>query len=545
LKYLPPVLWEHEPAPPEFSLGAALRIFEKILTGISDDVTVEHAGHVHPPINTEVARLVRVFDPWKTPEEFLPWLASWVALEFPTLQGAWLWDEYQQRKATSQIATIYRQRGLKAGLNQYLELYAVGTTKPRVALDDGSRVLTLTPGQGAIAPVSALVAPGPVVSRNTVWAEGVTRPSAVAVAPDGSLFLADQGVPSGNAVTLPRRVWRLDSAGHQDLTAIPLAPAPPAPQKPQPIAPTQLANMSFAAVAVAPPRGARPEALYVLNTDGVLFAVRTPYRDVAATQVTSLAAAGVAITPVAMAVDSRGDLVVLDRGGGPGTPSAPKVITVKLDPLSVTRTNLTTVVEPLSVLAETDGSLLIGDGRAQEPADVSQFPGNLVRVDRSATPWTEKPLLPAANPLVAPTGLARTADGRLYALDLGLKPVIPSTTDPFIGAVAEQAAVFRIDLASSPPTAHRITQPGQFVNPTGMAAAGRRLVICDPGHMLQPIWARVRPFQFDVVIHFADSNLPTDPVQRSSALAKAVGDIGTIVDLQKPAHTVWTLVTRI
>jgi hypothetical protein len=70
-------------------------------------------------------------------------------------------------------------------------------------------------------------------------------------------------------------------------------------------------------------------------------------------------------------------------------------------------------------------------------------------------------------------------------------------------------------------------------------------VICDPGHVLQPIWARVRPFQFDVVIHFADSNLPTDPVQRSSALAEAVGDIGTIVDLQKPAHTLWTLVTRI
>lgn len=541
LRYLPPVLWEHEPAAPELSLGAMLRIFEKILTGIADDVTVPHAGHLHPSLNTEVGRLARLFDPWQTPDRFLPWLASWVALEFPTLQGTPLWDEYQQRKVTSQIATIYRQRGLKAGLNQYLELYAVGRTKPRVALDDGSRVLTLTPGDG-IVPVSALVTQGPVVSGNTVWSEGVTRPSAVAVAGDGSLFLADQGVPPGNAVALPRRVWRLDPAGRPDLTAI---PAPPAAQKPQPIAPAELANMTFAAVAVAPPRAGRPETLYVLNTDGVLFAVRAPFRDVAATQVTSLAVAGVAITPVAMAVDPRGDLVVLDRGGGPGTPNPPKVIAVQLDPLSVKRTNLSTVVEPLSVLAEADGSLIVGDGRAQEPADPSQFPGNLVRIDRGTTPWTERPLLPAANPLVAPTGLARTVDGRLYALDLGLKPVTPSTTDPFIGAVAEHAGVFSIGPAGSPPTAQRITQPGQFVNPTGMVAAGRRLVICDPGHVLQPISARVRPFQFDVVIHFAEPNLPTDPAERSSALAKAVGDIGTIVDQQKPAHTLWTLVTRI
>jgi hypothetical protein len=250
-----------------------------------------------------------------------------------------------------------------------------------------------------------------------------------------------------------------------------------------------------------------------------------------------------------MAVDPKGDLVVLDRGSGSGTPNPPKVITVQLDPLSVKRTNLGTVVEPLSVLAEADGSLIIGDGRAQEPADPSQFPGNLVRVDRTTNPWTERALLPAANPLVAPTGLARTADGRLYALDLGLKPVVPSTTDPFIGAVAEHAGVFSVDFsigpAVSPATARRITQRGQFVNPTGMVAAGRRLVICDPGHVLQPISARVRPFQFDVVIHFAEPNLPTDPTERASAMASAVGDIGTIVDQQKPAHTLWNLVTRI
>ena len=64
------------------------------------------------------------------PRTFLPWLASWVALDFPTLQGEPLWDEYQRRKVTSQIAQVYRQRGLKSGLASYLDLYAVGPAGP-------------------------------------------------------------------------------------------------------------------------------------------------------------------------------------------------------------------------------------------------------------------------------------------------------------------------------------------------------------------------------------------------------------------------------
>src|SRR6478672_1956387 len=140
LRYLPPLYSEVDLPRPQFSLGAVLRIFEKILTGIDDGVEISHApaptpgaavdAHVHPSIGAEISTLHELFDPWKTPAQFLPWLASWVALEFPELQGEPLWDEYQRRKVTSQIAQIYRQRGLKAGLNQYLDLYAVGPTRP-------------------------------------------------------------------------------------------------------------------------------------------------------------------------------------------------------------------------------------------------------------------------------------------------------------------------------------------------------------------------------------------------------------------------------
>jgi hypothetical protein len=193
--------------------------------------------------------------------------------------------------------------------------------------------------------------------------------------------------------------------------------------------------------------------------------------------------------------------------------------------------------------------LLIGDGGNQAPAGPEGFPGNLVLVDRAPATWTQTLLLPAGNPLVAPTGIARTPNGRLFVLDTGVKPFAPSATDPFICAVAQDAGIFQVDLTPTPPSAVRITGPGQFVYPTGMITAGEQLVVCDPGQPevfgLQPYWPRVRPYQFDVVIHFADSRLPADPAARQLVLAQAVGNIRTIIEDQKPAHTVWNLITAI
>jgi hypothetical protein len=253
--------------------------------------------------------------------------------------------------------------------------------------------------------------------------------------------------------------------------------------------------------------------------------------------------------PTAMTVDPvNGDLLILDRGTGPGTPNPPKIITVRPDPLTVTRTALQTVTEPLSLAADPDGTLLIGDGGDQKPAQPERFPGNLVRIQRTTAPWTETHLLPGDNPLVAPTGIARTRDGRLHVLDAGLKPFAPSGTYPFICAVAEDAVIFHIDLAATPPTAVRSTEPGQLVYPTGMAAADDRLVVCDPGGPevpgFEPFWSRLRPFQFDVVIHFTDSRLPTDPAARQLVLQQAVGSIRTTIEDQKPAHTLWNLTTE-
>jgi hypothetical protein len=151
---------------------------------------------------------------------------------------------------------------------------------------------------------------------------------------------------------------------------------------------------------------------------------------------------------------------------------------------------------------------------------------------------------------VAPTAVTRDDDTHVYVLDAGLKPFGPPA-DPFVVAMAEPAAVYRVDFQATPPVVIRATETGQLVYPTGMAARGGDLYICDPGQPevtgLIPVWlpvmSRLMPFRFGVVIHFADSRLPADPDQRTKVQQQVVGNIRSIVDEQKPAHTVWDLIT--
>jgi hypothetical protein len=553
LQHLPPVLWRDEPRDPDdprgpgFSLGGMLRIFEKILTGIDDDAAVTRVtadGQVrgYGALTDEIARVPLLFDPWKTDAgtdaDFLRWLAGWVALQFPTLQGEDLWDEYQRRKATAEIAGIHRLRGLRAGLNRYLELYATGATRPRIALDDGTAVLTVDTAPTRPVPVAALVTQGPVLVGTEVRAEGLARPTCIAAGADGSLFLGDAGTPAPAAVR--RRLWRIGATGAYDLAG--------RPPTPRPLQPNLLtANTEAVAVAVAQPRSGRPETLYVLDSTGKLSAVPAPFLDTAATTVTTLDVVREPFQPVPMTVDRNGDLLVLDRGGGLGSTKPPRILAVNPASGTVTPTVLTKVVHGLSLLVLPDGKLIIGDGREQAPTGAAQLAGNLVRVDRQPSPWRETVLLPAddraANPLVAPTGLALGAGGQLHVLDAGLKPLSPKDLDdPFVLAVAQPAGLYRVDL-SADPLVRRGTEPGSFVYPTGMVATGGRLAVCDPGHPDLPQFAtslpRVRPHRFNVVVHFDVSRLPGTPAEQEAVMRRIVGDVAAIVDREKPAHTHW------
>jgi phage tail-like protein len=542
LSHLPPVVWAQAPvdAAPPVSLGDWLRIVEKVLTGIDDGVPLPHGDHDHPAITDVLSGVSELFDPWKTPADFLPYLASWVALPLPTLRGEPLWSEYQRRRVTAAIATIHRRRGLKAGMRAYLDLYSLGPARPRVAIDDGSRVLVVTPQPDAPAPVSVLVSQGPVLRGKTVVSEGLIRPWCAARTGAGDLVFGDTGVPASISIALPGRIWRINRSGAYQFSG--------SPPKPQPMAPGT-ALTQVIAVAVRPAAGGTPETLYALDRQGTLFAVVAPYDAAKATAVTSLASGAATFAPVAMAVDVGGNLLVLDRGDGPGTVNPPAIITVTPAPVAVSRQSLATVLEPMSLLVQADGSLLVGDGREQSPAGPDQFSGNLIRVDRSnAAAWAESPLLPPGNPLVAPTGLATTPDGTLYVLDAGLKP-LGAPDDPFVRSVAAPASVFRVDPGPAVPEVIRVSEPGYLVFPTGMIADGERLVICDPGQPevagVVPVWPRLQPHRFDIVIHFLDGGLPADPQERPLAQNQVVAQVRDIVEDNRPAHTQWGLITAV
>lgn len=550
LRYLPPVLWENDQAATDISLGSMLCLFEKILTGIPDGEPIVHPRHLdtgddthtHVSIVETVEQLDRLYDPWRTPERFLPWLASWVALRFPELQGDPLWDEYQQRKATSEISRVHRRRGLRSGLATYLDLYSVGRVRPRVAVDDGTCLLTVRTDAGGQRPATALPTFRPLVEDGEVVREGLMRPWCVARGTDGSLFVGERGLPEFAEVVHRRRVWRISAAGQPDLDG--------SPPRPRPLVPG-MTLARIVAVAVRPETAGQPEKLFILDQNGRIFAVPFPYT---AATVPELVRLPTPVFPVAMTVDGAGDLLILDRRLSPPEAATPVIFTVRPDatPVGVTSKELdkTQIKEPLSLFVERDGSLLVGDGGDQATApETDGGGGNLIRVVRGAEQWTHTPLLPPDNALVAPTAVARPDDGQLFVLDAGLKPFWPEfADDAFVLLRALPASVRVVETATA--STARITGPGSFVNPTGMVAAGAGLVICDPGpvetigmneNTYRP---RVQPFEMSVVIHFSSDELSADEALRKREMNGAMGTITSIVGEHKPAHCRFIRVTR-
>jgi phage tail-like protein len=83
-------------------MGQFLRIFESILT----------------PIENTVDNIPLYFDPRITPESVLPWLASWVDL---ALDPSWPLE--RRRELVKNAADLYRWRGTRRGLSEYLRIY--------------------------------------------------------------------------------------------------------------------------------------------------------------------------------------------------------------------------------------------------------------------------------------------------------------------------------------------------------------------------------------------------------------------------------------
>jgi phage tail-like protein len=94
-------------------LGRFLLAFEQVLEGLD-------GGEPDPPEGLEetIGAIATLFDARETREEFLPWLAGWVALGLRAD-----WSVAQKRDFVARIVPLYRGRGTSGNLAELLKIY--------------------------------------------------------------------------------------------------------------------------------------------------------------------------------------------------------------------------------------------------------------------------------------------------------------------------------------------------------------------------------------------------------------------------------------
>lgn len=548
--HLPAVLWARESDPQQL-LGQTLRIFEKILTGLPDGVALGTRGQTYPPIEQLIDEMPQLFNPWHTRADYLPWLASWVAL---TLRPTW--NEHQQRKAIANIVSIYHLRGLNEGLHAYLDIFSVTQSRPRIAIDEGAALLRArlaADGTARLVTVahSHTITLPPTTGRPVSYHPVLIHPAALAIDGNNDYFVVDQGIDANSDLEALRRpaLWKLNSTGgirYGGNTPLPL---------PQPL---QIGNFFRDASAAVVDRQNRcsvigvgePTAPESQNSALQRFAPPNYATTVVISQATTPKLP--AVRPVDMGLDQAGNFIILDRGthltGDPpsGFVAKPKIVVVSENPLAVATQPLPGVVEPTALLVEPTGTFIVADARNQfatGPEDASIWePAALWRVD-PANGWSVTALLAAVpagqNPLVFPTGLAWESPTTLLLCDTGVRWGFEE--DQSNRTMAEPAALYRVDLGQTPPVITRLTTDHTLVNPTKLTIdqAGH-LLITDRGEALRDTFLhrnwRARPNEFGVIVHFSRQR-PTDNDERN----RTRRGIASLVEEQKPAHTSWWL----
>ena len=372
LRHLPQVLWSSE-SDPEPLLGQALCVFEKILTGIADGVPIRSGGAEYPPIKEVIDALPKLFNSWSARPEFLPWLASWVALDLePT------WTEYQKRKLITEIVSIYRLRGLEAGLHAYLDIYVQTPARPRIAIDDGSALLCARFKDDGTATLSTIAFSQVVSFAPAVTGSGTTRtmlirPSALAVDSTNHYFVVDQGVEEDDSGTEALRfpaLWRVSSTGE-----VPYSSATPLPL-PDPVDDGALYRTATAAVVDNFDRCSvvsvgDPTSINSVRSALVRLAPPNYERTVVIAQNTTPRLP--AVRPVDMVLDAAQNFAILDRGAHliseppSGFPAAPKIVVVREGSAGVTTEQhpLANVAEPTALVMEPGGTFIVADASDQ------------------------------------------------------------------------------------------------------------------------------------------------------------------------------------
>jgi len=550
LRYLPQVLWSSESVPEPF-LGQVLCVFEKILTGIGDGIPIRSGDAEYPSIKEVIDELPRLFSSWGTRPDFLPWLASWVALDLePT------WTEYQKRKLITEIVSIYRLRGLNAGLHAYLDIYVQTPARPRIAIDDGSALLRAMFKEDGMATLCTVARSQVVSFAATETDRGTSRtvlirPSAIAVDSTNHYFVVDQGVEeddgSGNEALRFPALWRVSSTGE-----VPYKSATPLPL-PEPVDAGALYETASAVVVDNFDRCSVISVGEPTSINSVRSAlVRLAPPDYEPTVVVAQATTPrlPAVRPVDMVLDAAQNFVILDRGAHlisdppSGFPAAPRIVVVREGGGGVTTEvhALANVAEPTALLMEPEGTFIVADASDQFAASATSKPGDLLRLDPN-NGWAATSLLAnlpeELNPLVFPTALAWESRDSLLVCDVGLRWGFAG--DQSNRSMAEPATIFRVDLSQDPPVIVRITNDRRLVSPTKMMFDRRsNLIITDRGEALHGLtvkrnW-RARPSEFGVIVHFSRRR-PTSNDERN----RIRRGIGRVIEEQKPGHAAWWL----
>lgn len=122
LKYLPSI-YSIENSDPDSFIVNYLKIFEKILTGINDSTEDFEHRKIYS-LSYILSRTSRLFNHESTPQEFVDWLASSLGL---LLKQNWTLEK--KRQVIGKILGLYRMRGTKRGLEEYIRIY-VGEDVP-------------------------------------------------------------------------------------------------------------------------------------------------------------------------------------------------------------------------------------------------------------------------------------------------------------------------------------------------------------------------------------------------------------------------------
>ena len=526
-QYLPPFLWSKESDPEQFLLRF-LCIFEAILTG-RDDIaaplrTLRNGEYrEYPPYEKIIDQLPDLFDPWRVPPQFLPFLAGSLGL---TLEPNW--NEYQQRRMIEGASALFQQRWLKRGLYAFLDIYSAAPVRARIAIDDGEAILrgSLLP-DGSL-PLRPVAFARPDDSDKHVGA-ALSHPTAAVMAGTGaarSYIVADAGPqdlaqPRGAlwSVALNGELrWTPGSGAAGTPTLTPLNAGEPAPLLQNPIA---IAVESDGVYLVLDKAAGQP------NT-ALIYRYRvgaTPVRE-------TVVAANIlqAVAPVDMVRDpASGRLLILDQGNiiQNGT-TPPRVLSVAVPATGASSVTVfalgAAAVRPTAlVLGTSPGTVLIADaGRQDVPANQplpypddlqKQLAGDVLSMSlttgAAATTLLKKPGTDGKTTLVNPVALSLLGDGSLLILDDGLKSrlvTVDNNTIEHTRALVRPARVLRID-TTAPRTPVGIVLGAPLVQPSHILVDGTDIVVLENGSFRADAqgnrdW-RCLPHSFGVTVYFS------------------------------------------